>query len=683
MMIRRWSIRIILTLLGSVCLAVPTVSAKTIQQKLDAHRHPKLANYYLATPISMTDAHQLAKWDVLVLSMQAQDNSVAALQQLRQINPNIIILAYVPSEEFPITSYLQWEKNPNGVWHRLLSGITNNMWLLDDTGNHVTFWKDNWMLNIAHPAPGARLWHEYLSSFVADELLSTGLWDGVFYDNLFTDVAWINNGNIDINGNGQKDSGTEIRSKWIAGMNKLFVQTREKTSKEIIIVGNGETGYYDNINGHYFENFSKDKDSLWTQKMTRYRDSATKSVSPEVSIIGNNTGNTGKSDDYKNVRFGITSALLEEGYYGFDFGDGDHSQLWFYDEYRTDLGDAINGAESITGKTQYTPDVWRRDFERGVALVNSSGKQRNIDLGGEFEKISGTQDPIVNNGAIVSQTTIDGYDGLILLKTFETLQDVVFSNGSFARFFNSTGERVRNGFFVFEEGYKGGEQIAHIDIDNNGKRDLVVVTQNKIMAWRDDGQPYMRVYPYTANYRGELRVAIGDLNGDNIMEIYAAPSSGYPAPIKIYSRHGSQMKKDWYPFGTGYTGGYHLAIGNVDGARTDDLVIGTGKGVSPLVSVYNRYLSRQYSWQPFVESFRGGVDVAVGDVTGDGNDNIVTAAAAQADPSIRTFSGSGKLIGEQFEAYASTKSPGILVEVADVNFDGIEDIIGLSKGFGF
>jgi hypothetical protein len=62
-------------------------------------------------------------------------------------------------------------------------------------------------------------------------------------------------------------------------------------------------------------------------------------------------------------------------------------------------------------------EVWRRDFQNGVALVNASGQNVSIDLGGTFRKISGTQDPTVNDGSLVTSVTIPTKDGLVLLRT--------------------------------------------------------------------------------------------------------------------------------------------------------------------------------------------------------------------------------------------------------------------------
>ena len=60
---------------------------------------------------------------------------------------------------------------------------------------------------------------------------------------------------------------------------------------------------------------------------------------------------------------------------------------------------------------------------------------QEIDLGEEYEKIIGTQDTSVNDGAIVDSVIIPPQDGLLMLKTSQTIKEVSFKNGDFLRFY--------------------------------------------------------------------------------------------------------------------------------------------------------------------------------------------------------------------------------------------------------
>jgi hypothetical protein len=73
--------------------------------------------------------------------------------------------------------------------------------------------------------------------------------------------------------------------------------------------------------------------------------------------------------------------------------------------------------DDIKLQTGTRPDVWRRDFDAGISLVNPTDGAVTVHLGGAFLKIDGTQDRVVNDGATVTQVTIPSRDGIILLRT--------------------------------------------------------------------------------------------------------------------------------------------------------------------------------------------------------------------------------------------------------------------------
>jgi hypothetical protein len=61
-------------------------------------------------------------------------------------------------------------------------------------------------------------------------------------------------------------------------------------------------------------------------------------------------------------------------------------------------------------------DVFRRDFDNAVVIVNATPSSRTVDLGGTFQRIQGTgQDPI-NNGARITSVTVAPYDSAILVR---------------------------------------------------------------------------------------------------------------------------------------------------------------------------------------------------------------------------------------------------------------------------
>ena len=110
------------------------------------------------------------------------------------------------------------------------------------------------------------------------------------------------------------------------------------------------------------------------------------------------------------VRYGLTLAMMADSYYMAVDGQ-------WYDEF---WGGAL-GRRGYLGQPTGAPvklanGVWRRDFDHGIVLLNGSGSAKTTDLGGTFHKLTGTQDPTVNNGATVTSVSIPDNDGLILLR---------------------------------------------------------------------------------------------------------------------------------------------------------------------------------------------------------------------------------------------------------------------------
>src|SRR4030042_3053566 len=71
--------------------------------------YPKLANYFLKSPINSNEVEQLAQWDVVILGMQVQDTNPEIFARLRELNPEIKIIAYLSAMEFPISRVSELE----------------------------------------------------------------------------------------------------------------------------------------------------------------------------------------------------------------------------------------------------------------------------------------------------------------------------------------------------------------------------------------------------------------------------------------------------------------------------------------------------------------------------------------------------------------------------------------------
>jgi hypothetical protein len=393
---------------------------------------------------------------------------------------------------------------------------------------------------------------------------------------------------------------------------------------------------------------------------------------PRFMIINSNTKNTGKRTDYREMRYGLASTLLKNGYFSFDHGDQAHNQTWWYDEYSVNLGTPTGEPVSVKGKSKYQEDaVWKREYTSGIALVNPTTKAQTVDLTGEYEKLIGTQDAKTNNGEIVERVNIPAKDGLLMLKTIQTIKNTVFKNGSFVRFFKSKGEKARTGFFVSEKGVLGSARVFVGDLNGDGEEEKVVVSGAKLEVKKSNGDSLWTTYPFGNTFKGEIFLAVGKLNPSDSARIAVA---NYPGDkVLVYSAEGKKIK-DLQPLGAKFKGGYSVAIGDIDSDGNGELVVGVGSGKTSEVLMYTSKLDGiKKRFAPYGKTYTSGIEVALGDMQGDGLQEVVTISR-NATPLVRVSTIGGKKLSE-FRATGVLESQRLFLSTADVNTDGIDEIV--------
>ncbi|MBI5621335.1 VCBS repeat-containing protein [Candidatus Falkowbacteria bacterium] len=650
-----------------------SLTSYSVQSRTDGY--PKLANYFLQTPISDADAMALARWDVVILGMQAQDTSPQQIQKIRQLNPQVKILAYVASQEFPASRYTTLE-SAAGPWHALYAGIAEQWWLLRPDGTHFSSWPGNWSLNVTNSAPvvNNQRWNTYLPQFLHDTVMSTGLWDGIFYDNVWGNVAWVGDGQMDANRDGVKDDAAVLDSAWKQGMDTLLNTSRTLEGNNKIIIGNcRDLNFKTALNGCLIENaYLEAPWNNWSKDNTLYAGLMVNPTLTPLTVINNNTGNTGAQSNYRLMRYGLGSALLQNGYYSFDFGTNGHHELWWYDEYDVNLGTPVSASYQVNGAS-----LWRRDFEQGAVFVNPTDQKKIVLLQSEeLEKLSGTQDSQFNDGSIVNYVLLEGRDGGVYRKRVSEVIGSAFVNGYFARIFNRDGVRQQGGFYTSKSQYPSSTQIIVSDVDRDGELETLVAHNNRVEIYNSAGVKEKTFYPYGEKYTKGINISIGDLNGDDTQEIVTGTENGGGPHIRVFNDRGDLINPGFFAYGRGYRGGVNVAVGDLNGDGINEIIAGAGVSGGPHIRVFNKdgkLLSA--GWFAYDPAFRGGVNVAVGDLNNDGKDEIVSGPGRGGLPEVKVWDSAGHQIGAPFMAFDQSNRNGVEVIVNDVNRDGVPEIL--------
>jgi hypothetical protein len=382
------------------------------------------------------------------------------------------------------------------------------------------------------------------------------------------------------------------------------------------------------------------------------------------------------------MRYSLTSTLMENGFFGYNQSVYKQGELWYYDEYNFSLGQPQSQAKNLVSSSLNIKDgLWRRDFDNGIAVVNSSSKKQSyLFEKEEFEKLNGSQVPKINDGTIVNFVSLEPKDGVILKKRQTEITNAVFDNGSYVRVFNKDGEQVTNGFFAYKDAYPGRSQIIVTDLDNDGINETLVNYDAYITIYKD-GRVYKKFEPYDNKFRGEISIAIADLNGDGTKEIITGAGPGGGPHVRVFSKDGKPLIGGFFAYETNFRGGVNVAVLDLNGDGTKEIITGAGPGGGPHVRVFSK------DGKPLIggffaydREFKGGVNLSVGDVNGDGKGEIISGAGLGGSPRVKIFNRDGELL-DSFLAYDPSFLEGIKVLTLDINNNGVKEI--LTQTFNF
>lgn len=204
-------------------------------------------------------------------------------------------------------------------------------------------------------------------------------------------------------------------------------------------------------------------------------------------------------------------------------------------------------------------------------------------------------------------------------------------------------------FFAYDKGFRGGVEVDVGDIDGDGIDEIVAGAGPgggpHVKIFDLDGRTKHSFMAYDTNSRFGVRASVGDVNGDGLIEIITAPLIGHKAPVKVFDLSGNELSR-FFAYGNNHSNGHDLAVGDVNGDGADEIITSPGKGSGPHVRVFNSTGTVLGSFFVYNEENRGGVRVSVDDVfEGTASEEIVTVPQTYGGPHVKVVDQSGRWLG--------------------------------------
>jgi len=150
-----------------------------------------------------------------------------------------------------------------------------------------------------------------------------------------------------------------------------------------------------------------------------------------------------------------------------------------------------------------------------------------------------------------------------------------------------------------------------------------------------------------------------------------------PPRVRIFNSQNFLKIDSFLAFSRDFKGGVNLAVGDVNGDGKNEIVTGAGPGGSSHIRVFKSN-GRYTGWNVFAFGldFKGGVTVACGDVDGDGVDEIIAGQESLGEAWVKVYKvNAQKTIVANFKAYEKKMECGVSVAAGDIDSDGKDEII--------
>ena len=264
--------------------------------------------------------------------------------------------------------------------------------------------------------------------------------------------------------------------------------------------------------------------------------------------------------------------------------------------------------------------------------------------------------------------------------------------------YNRTGAIVAS-FLAYPANFRGGVRVAVGDVNGDGTADIItapgpgaprnvqVIDGTKLNQIPVGGRvpPTVLLANIVGFPKVGIFVAAGDVNADGRDDVILGAGGGTPR-LRVYDGASGGLVASFLAYPKNFTGGVTVAAGDVNGDGRADVLTGPASGARPVQVIDGTKLGLVIAggrispaalvgiYFPFAPRFSGGVNVAAGDINGDGRADIIVAPAAHSAPLVKVLDASGALLANQL-VFAQSFRGGVQVGAMELDLDGLAEVL--------
>ena len=248
----------------------------------------------------------------------------------------------------------------------------------------------------------------------------------------------------------------------------------------------------------------------------------------------------------------------------------------------------------------------------------------------------------------------------------------------------ANGDAINN--LSWSEKIAPNSSIAVGDVNGDSVDEIIVGAPPgnapMVTIFGQNGKVIKKFLAYDKKFSGGINLAAANLDNNDQAEIMVTPASKSNAQVKIFNSSG-KLQKQFLAADKKFFGGLNIAVGDLEGSGENQIIVSYGSGQEPQVKIFSKEGKLIGAFLAYDKKFRGGVKVAVANLNGRQNHNradIIVVPGKGSDPLLKIFSNNGKL-KKQFLAYSKNWQGGLNLAAGDLNNDGINEIaLGVNQG---